>query len=644
MRTKLSIVIVFLFFCITNVLAQDTKLLLRTGDKSLRNRHYRKALPFYNQVLKTDPENLEALYKSGICNLYRYSKENALLNFQKVYSKDSTYDKNLYYWLGRAYHQNYKFPEALKFYAMYKTKLTKWDSRQKEVDFYTDQVKRARDYVSNPKNYLVKNLGPVINSSYSEHSPVTSLNDTTILFTSRRDKVTGTKEDFDGEPFEDIFVSKRNAKGEWSEPTLLNLNTTGHDASIQLFDNDTKLFVYRYLKGGDIYLTEKVNGEWQTPKRFANINTRDFESDAFITPDGNTVFYATNHYKKNADLDIYFITKKGDNSWSKPKQLKGRINSYEDEDAPFITADGKTMYFSSRGHNGMGGYDVFKSVMDENGKWSKPENLGYPINTPDDDVYYYRSSVSNRAFLSSYRDGGFGEKDIYEIIPVESVDINGTVLEEKTNKPIQSAAITFIPQEKASKNAIGNTAILKSNGSFAAPLLSNNGYKVVITKGKDTLSVDTVSVPLFEEKGKVYLKNFYVPFTGNPMDTVTVKKDTVVPVRVPPKKLEVIYFATNSYELGPASKGKLQDIVDFINANPGTFVVIYGFTDGSGSEALNLHLSENRADAIRDYLKSRGIPLERIKQTEAFGAQKPVANNDTEEGKAKNRRVEVTIE
>jgi len=643
MRTKLSIVVVFLFCCITNLLAQDLKVLLHTGDKSLRNRHYRKALPLYNQVLKTDPENLDALYGAGICNLFRYSKESALQNFEKIYSKDSLYNKNLYYWLGRAYHQNYQFSDALKYYAMYKTKLTKWDSRQKEVDFYMDQVKRARDYVANPKDYLVKNMGPAINSSYSEHSPVTSLNDTVLLFTSRKDKLTGTKEDFDGEPFEDIFVSNRSTGGQWSEPALMNLNTTGHDASIQLFDNDTKLFVYRYLKGGDIYVTEKVNGAWAAPTRFANINSRDFESDAFITPDGNTVFYATNHYKKTADLDIYFITKKGDGSWSKPKQLKGKINSLEDEDAPFITPDGKTMYFSSRGHNSMGGYDVFKSVMDENGKWSKPENLGYPINTPDDDVYYYRSSVSNRAYLSSYRDGGFGEKDIYEIIPVEYAEIKGLVLEEKTNKAIQSAAITFIPQEHSSKNANANTAILNASGNFAAPLLSNNIYKVVITKGRDTLSVDTIAVPLFEDKGKEYRKNFYVPFSGNPADTITVKKDTVVPVRIPPKKLEVIYFATNSYDLGPASKGKLQGLVDFMNVNPGTFSVIYGFTDGSGSEQLNKDLSANRADAIREYLKSRGVDPNRIK-TEAFGANKPVASNDTEEGKAKNRRVEVTIE
>jgi outer membrane protein OmpA-like peptidoglycan-associated protein/tetratricopeptide (TPR) repeat protein len=631
--------------CIGISFSQSNKLFLRKGNQCYKKGQYKNAFAFYEQLLKTDPNNTKVLYRAGVCNLYRYSKEQALVNFEKVYQTDSLYDKYLYYWLGRANHLNFKFDEAIRFYTSFLSKVSSNSIQYKEVQRYIYQATCARDFVANPSNNYVQNLGPVVNSSFSDHSPITSATDTFILFTSRRMTDAKAKEEYDGEPFEDIFFTSRNTKGEWSKPESFHLNTTGHDASIQLFDNDTKLYIYSYLHDGDIYLTEKVNGNWQTPVSFEEINSVDFEADAFMTKDGKTVYFASNHLKKNGDLDICFITKETSGAWSKPQLLPSVINTDEDEDAPYITADGKTMYFSSRGHTSMGGYDVFRSMLDSaTGKWTKPVNLGYPVNTPDDDLYFCLSSQTSRAFMSSYRTGGYGEKDIYEVLTIEQVRVDG-LLVDVNRKPIDGSGytITFTPAESASKNAAMQTVSASADGSFHVNCLSDNTYHVVVTDAADTLFADTLQIELEEEKNKsiVYTCTIVPQKQIHTDSTVTAPKDSVIAKRTSVQ--QVIYFGSNSSDLGPASKNELRKLIANLEKDPLAKITINGHADGSGPEKLNEKLSEKRALAVKAYLISKGVTSTRI-QVGSFGSQKPIASNDTEAGRAKNRRVEIIIE
>ncbi len=634
--------------------AQNIVLLKRKGERCYRKSQYKNAYPFFEQILKTNPDNLNALYKAGVCNLYRYSKEQALANFEKVYQKDSSYNKYLYYWLGRAYQLNYKFDEAMIFYSRFQEHKSHTSSQYQEVEKYKRQIKYARDYVANPANYKVRNLGAVINSSFSEHSPITSVTDTFLLFTSRRTNSTNTKEEYDGEPFEDIFYSYRNKKGEWSKPESFQLNTSGHDASIQLFDNDSKLFIYSYLHEGDIYLVEKQGGIWGTPVSMKQINTQDFEADAYMTADGKTLYYATNHFKKNGDLDICYITKADNGSWSKPQTLSSQINTDEDEDAPYITADGKTMYFGSRGHTSMGGYDIFKSALDTTtGLWGKPQNLGYPVNTTDDDLYFCLSYKTSRAFMSSYRDGGFGEKDIYEIIPIEELMIKGFLVDEN-NKAVEDSQIqiTLVPGESAAKAAQQKTVYVDKSGTFTTSCLSDNMYYVFVSKGTDTLLRDTITLDLVEQKNQQQEYTFVLPSekgtdtTGTAAAVVAVvQTDSIKTNDINKTSIEhnVIYFASNVSDLGPASKNALKSVSTFLEKNPASKVVLKGYADGSGLKLLNDVLSEKRAKAAQHYLELKGISAARI-SVEFFGSQNPVASNETEAGRAKNRRVEIIIE
>ncbi|MFN3404031.1 MAG: OmpA family protein [Cytophagaceae bacterium] len=644
-KISLLILIVLPF----SIYAQDVNKLQKDGTRLFKQEHYRKALPYFEQVLKQEPENAQALFGAAVCYLHRYSKEKALSYIDKAYSKDSAVDKHIHYWMGRVYHQNYLFDKALYHYGIYKNTLSKNDQRRRDLDNHMRHVENAREFVNNPQNYYVRNLGPSVNSSYSEHSPVTSVDDKSLIFTSRRES-SDQKEDLDGEPFEDIFMTKKQANGEWSHPESIHLNTSGHDASIQLFDNDTKLLIYKFSKGGDIYYTEKEGDKWKDPQKFANINTRDFESDAFITADGKTAYFATNHYKKNGDLDIYYVSKNADGTWSKPQELKGGINSDEDEDAPFITSDGKTMYFSSRGHKNMGGYDVFRSTMDETGKWSEPENMGHPINTPDDDVYYYLSSVSSRSYLASYREGGFGEKDIYEIAPIPPVIVSGEVIEDSTNAPVQGVTVILTSLKKTSSPSSANVPV--NDGKFEAKVMAYNSYSLAVVQGSDTLYKETFDIPFQEKENQIITKNVKVPYKPKPGEVIAKKEE---PVKEEPKKEEKpveqpkkgIVFKDINFEVGKAdlnakAKSDIMQAVKEMKKDPKMIIAVEGHTSAEGDKAANEELSQKRADAVRSFMIQNGITPERI-TAKGFGDNAPIASNDTEEGRRKNRRTEIKI-
>jgi len=636
--------ILILFVVSLSANAQDVKFLMNNGDKLFTDNMYRKALPFYEQVLTAEPNNAKALFKSGVCYLNRYSKEKALVNIPKAYELDQDVDKHIHYWLGRVYHLSYQFDKAKEEYTTYAQSLRKSDSRRKEVEQYIEQLGTCKAFVSKPSNFLVANLGASINSSFSEHSPVASLNDSSLLFTTRRDAGAGAKEEKDGEPFEDIYMSKKQSDGSWTAPESIHLNTSGHDASIQLFDNDTKLLIYRSSKDGDIYTSQREGDKWGDPKAFSEINSGDFESDAFVSADGKTVYFATNHYKKFGDMDIYYVTKNDDGSWSKHKELEGDINTDGDEDAPFVTPDGKTLYFSSRGHKGMGGFDVYKSVMQSDGSWSKPANLGYPINTPDDDVYFYYASSDDIAYIASYRDGGYGEKDLYSIAPIESVLIYGNVVEEKTGKVIEGAQIVFKSTTLVTNSSEDSETIV--GGEYKdIHVLSMNVYKVEITKGSEVLLTDSLAIPLYSKEGHSIKKDFTVPFKGNPADTQSVVAVVpvvgVVPVVVVPTAKEkelIVYFDVNSIVVSQASKKEITDLLS--SYTKVSTVKVEGHTDDSGSDALNLKLSKSRASTVAKYLGSKS---KATITSEGFGEAYPMVANDTAENKAKNRRVVLKV-
>ncbi|GGG43188.1 OmpA family protein [Hymenobacter glacieicola] len=621
-------------------LAQSTRKQLKTANKFFSQENYRASIPYYEQVLAKEPNNAQALFRAGIAYM-SFDKEKASDYIYKAQRLKKNVSKDVEYWLGRVDHLNYNFDEAIAHFQAYNATLKSKDTRKKELAQLIQHSKNAKVQFNSPKDIFVKNLGPTINTPYSEHSPVISGDDKLLLFTSRGENVTGAGNAegkkggnlaSDGEYFEDIFEAKRVDDENWEKPRSLSgvLNGKGHDASIQVFDNDTKMLMYRQDENGDIFYTEKAGGDWTAPKKLNNnINSKAFESDAFITPDGLTIYFSTSKFSEEGTLDIYYATRQPGGDWGPAKTLGNAVNTVYDDDSPYLSKDGKTLYFSSRGHNTMGGYDIFKSDWDSVGnKWGRPENMGYPVNTPDDDTYYRLSPDGSYAYLSSYRIGGYGEKDIYTINYIKNAIIRGRVLSSRDSTIIPGVELVFSGTQ-ADKTALSYRDVTKpETGDYQVNVLSGRTYQVAVSKDGKNIETQEFAVPISTNDSTVVEKDFYVNYVD------TTGREFV--------QFQKIYFDTDKYKLRPESITELNNISSILKANPGVNISIEGHCDSRNTDEYNIVLGQNRADAAYNYLKKSGIAETRM-VTVSYGERRPAAANDSPENMQLNRRVEFRV-
>ncbi|WP_303311339.1 OmpA family protein [Hymenobacter sp. BT730] len=625
-------------------LAQSTRKQLKTANKLFDLENYRAAIPYYEQVLAKDPNNALALFRAGISYM-SFDKEKASDYIYKAQRLKPKVSKDVEYWLGRVDHLNYNFDEAVAHYQAYNATLKKKDTRKAELAQLIQHSKNAKVLFNSPKDIFVKNLGPTINTPFSEHSPVISSDDKLLLFTSRGENVTGANTSAegakkgegnlasDGEYYEDIFEAERIDDENWSKPRSLSgvLNGKGHDASIQVFDNDTKMLMYRQDKAGDIFYSEKAGGDWTEPKKLNdNINSNQFESDAYITPDGLTIYFSTGKYSEDGTLDIYYATRQPGGDWGEAKSVGSNINTKYDDDSPFLSKDGKTLYFSSRGRNTMGGYDIFKSEYDSIGRrWGQAENMGYPINTPDDDSYYRLSPDGSYAYLSSYRIGGYGEKDIYTINYIKNAIIRGKVISSRDSVTVIPGVELVFSGTQADKTALSYRDVTKpDSGNYEVNVLSGRTYQVAVSKDGKNITTEEFAVPVATKDSTVIEKNFYVPY----MDTTSAGMFA----------FKKIYFDTDKYNLRPESVSELNNISRILKANPGLNISIEGNCDSRNTDEYNMVLGQNRADAAYNYLKRNGIGETRMVTT-SYGERRPAAPNDSPENMQLNRRVEFRV-
>ncbi|TPE40602.1 OmpA family protein [Pontibacter mangrovi] len=616
--------------------AQSTRKQMRTGNKFFKKENYRAALPYYDQVLAADPNNAKALYYAGISYL-TFDKEKAGDYLSRAYELKPNLDKEMEYWLGRADHINYRFDSAIEHFENYQKNISKRNvERKDEVAQLIQYAKNAKNEVANPKDVFVKNLGGHVNTAFSEHSPVISSDYNYLLYTSRSEDATGGKAAEDGEYFEDIFETSRIDEDNWEEPRVVPgaLNSPGHDASIQLFDNDTKLLLYQSANNGDIMVSERQpDGSWGAPKSISDkVNTRDFESDAYITPDGTTLFYSTSHFSENGDLDIYMVQRNNNGSWGNPKSLGRTINTNYDEDSPYLASDG-TLYFASRGHNSMGGYDIFSAKYDSVARrWARPVNLGSPINTPDDDTYYRLAPDGSYAYLSSYRIGGYGEKDIYTINYIKNATVKGRVLVQGDSSLTLPGVELMFNGLQADNRPISYRDVSKpDSATYNVSVLSGRNYQVQLSMDGRVLETQEFEVPVVLDDTTTIRKDFFVT-----LDDSTAAR---IAGRAPAGEYEMenIYFATDKYDLRPEAMEELNRIAEIMKANPMLNISIEGHTDSRASDDYNMTLGQNRADAAFDYLVSQGISAKRM-VTVSYGESRPAVPNTSADNMQLNRR------
>jgi hypothetical protein len=397
---------------------------LKAGDEAYQAdpARYLVALPHYLAAQEFNPNNAELNAKIGDCYLHSGTKALALSYLQKAQKLEPASDPRTHYLLGQALHLNAKWAAAIKEYQQSapigggsKAADGALIVTAEDLSRRIRECRNGQEMQKHPARVFIDNAGSEVNSAYSDYGPVVAADEATLLFTSRRPSAASAPKDPASDSyFEDIYQTSWLGK-KWTPAVNLGspVNTKNHDATVGLAPDGQRLLVYADESGGDLLESNLRGVTWDKPKGLgARINSKYHESSAAYSPDGRYLYFVSDKPEGGrGGHDIYKVELAG----NKPAEnLGATINTPYGEEAVFVMPDGKTMYFSSEGHNSMGGYDIFKSVY-QNGQWSAPENLGWPINTPDDDVFFVTSASGRHGYYSSDRPGGLGGKDIYRI-------------------------------------------------------------------------------------------------------------------------------------------------------------------------------------------------------------------------------------
>ncbi|MFH1319370.1 MAG: hypothetical protein ABII90_01790 [Bacteroidota bacterium] len=490
----------------TFVLTKGEDSLLLEADIYFENKNYLGALPYYVKLYQLYPGVPEYILSAGICYLYKTDeKDKSVELLEKILEIDpKTEDLNFY--LGRAYHLNYRFDDAIQYLNKALTKKKISDERKKFTERLIENCKHGVKLVEKPLDIQIENIGRPVNTKGSEYAPVISCDESVLIFTYVGKKSIGGLQDEYGKPdtkgkyCEDILISYKFGDS-WLEPESMgkNINSPGHDACIALSADGQKLFVYKDTEkgSGDIFISELDGNIWITPLRLnININSTEWEGSASLSADEKTLYFSSERSGGYGGRDLYKSTKRDDGIWDIAVNLGPKINSPYNEDAPFIHPDGKTLYFSSEGHNSMGGYDIFITELTSKGGtgsdgqvndiWSIPVNIGYPINTTDEDKYYVVSANGERGYYSSGQSGGYGQQDIYIVYLGESAKEHALILvkgEITANDDPAEAKIdvTYAATGKSSEIKGESQGIYKSNavtGNYLINLPSGNNYNI----------------------------------------------------------------------------------------------------------------------------------------------------------------------
>ncbi|GAB4150677.1 MAG: hypothetical protein Fur0041_23190 [Bacteroidia bacterium] len=484
------------------------------GNFLIEEKNWPMALLYFQEAYKVDSSNANINYKMGLCLLNSASRKTEALYYLKKSSKEisKNYDpfeprikkapETSFYYLAQAYHLNNKFDSALIYFETYKTLLSpKNTEMHQDINLRMEWCKNAKEFTASPIPVTITNLGDSINGPLPDYGAVVSLDENTIYFTSRR----FGERDIDGQYYEDILMSERKEDGTWTtaRPISPYINTITNEATISLSTDGQTLFIYRDDNGGDIYTSTQQNGQWQTAVPIGGyVNTQYWETHACVTADGNTLYFVSDRPGGFGGRDIYRCVKLPNGQWSKATNMGPTINTPYDEDAPFLHPDQSTLYFSSKGHKSMGGFDIFFTVKNDSGMWLPPTNVGYPLNTPDDDVFYMTSPDGKRAYFSSVREGGFGEKDLYmatlEQAPVEALTLLKGRIYNADGSPL-TQKIDIIVYNTLNGEKIGEYHPNSRTGRFAVILPSGGTYQISYLVDDKEMTNEIIDVPLGSE-------------------------------------------------------------------------------------------------------------------------------------------------
>lgn len=511
-----------------------------------------------------------------------------------------------------------------------------------QANRYLKNAQFGANAIKHPQPFNPINVGSGINTNEYEYFPALTADGNTFLFTRNIREGEGVN----APRQEDFYISKK-VNNVWQTANPINsVNTLGNEGAPSLSaDGEIMFFASCMELSGDygssdrkgygscdIFYSQKINGRWAKPRNAGPvINTKNWETQPSFSSDGKTLYFIRGTVTREGikNPDIYVSTIGNDGKFSEPTKLSENINTLEAEESVFIHPDNQTIYFSSEGHPGMGGLDIFMSKKQPDGSWGKALNLGYPINTSSDENSLLVDANGKLAYFASEREGGFGGLDIYQFELPESVRpekityVKGLTYNAKTKNPVEASfELIDLETQQSVTNAYSNSA-----GEFLVTLTSHHNYLVNVSKPGFLFYSDNFSL---KDKIADYTKPFQLQIPLQPIDTGIIE-------------LKNIFFDVNKSELRAESKAELQKIILFIKNNPSLKIEFGGHTDNTGDKTFNKTLSTNRAKAIYDYVIEKGaIPTVNLSY-KGYGDSKPKEPNDSAENKAKNRRTELKI-
>ncbi|MFO8235632.1 MAG: OmpA family protein [Bacteroidales bacterium] len=621
------------------------------GYKQYNLREYDAALEFLDKAIKKDDEFVEAYIIKGQVFEALEKPGKALENYHIATGLNPDFHPSLFYSMGLLYQNLGEYEKA-------KSKLEEFLEFRDTGPIYKEKAKLriescnfAIEQLNNPVDFEPENLGSSINSEHDDYWPSISADGKTLVFTrlipmendeNREREMSQIPEErrkfieaMNPKAQEDFFVSYKTDTG-WSRARNIGspLNTDKNEGAQSLSaDGRTMYFSACNRNDGkgscDIYVSYKQDGEWSKPENLGSpVNTKAWESQPSISPDGKTLYFTSNRSGGEGKKDIWKSNLKDDSTWTKPETLGDSINTREDDMAPYIHSDNQTLYFSSAGWPGMGRLDLFKSQKIDDTGWSEPQNLGYPINTHKDEVGFIVNSLGTTAYYSSSRDENYGEDILKfnlpeEVRPIASSYMQGKVYDDNNGEPLKAR---FELISKDEERLIMESHSDNKDGKFLVSIPTNNDYVLNVSKDGYLFYSDN-----FEMKGEHEITE---PFS---------KDIPLKPIKEGEKMvLRNVFYELDSYHLKDESRVELNKLFDLLKNNPEMNIEISGHTDSLGTNEYNIELSENRANSVYEYLIEKGIEEERLNY-KGYGETQPVAPNETSEGRALNRRTEVKI-
>ena len=645
--------------------AQDDDPCVQTMDKN-SEKIYKKArdlhksgkkeeaYELYDEILADHPEYLELNYYYAL-GLYfplesndfiskrkdRSDVTKAMAAFNRMYDVCPYYKPQCNYYAARLAYFNEKYADAVKFSGVILDNPDLF-SKMKEGESIVNEAKvihRKAIFYDNILNHPVPfdpHPVPNISTSADEYLGTLSPDGHLFYFTRRKYVVDSSPFGQGGKVQKEFFSCSEKNNGQFGEgdalPAPFN-NADGEGSPTINLTNDLLIFVQRHTvqlqnatyPNYDLYFSEYDGYGWSEPKPLpGKINRKDsWESQPSLSSDGRVLFFASDRPGGYGGSDIWFATRKSDGTWNDPVNMGPAINTDRNERSPFLHTDSKTLYFSSNGHDGLGGQDIFYSKMDSKRQWSEPVNIGSPINTENDEVDFFVSLDGKTGYFSS---NNYGDQDwnIYhfelyeEARPHTMVIVKGKVTIDEGDL---ENAVVEIRDTNANVVSTGVVSTNTGNYAVAAEIPKENPQPLIVNVKKEGYSYDTQIIKPEEITEEI------------------IEKDAEVKAVEPGKVCDLrdIYYETNDYSLTAESKMLLALFIEFLKENPTVKVEIQGHTDNIGRDEDNLLLSENRAKSVYDYVVSQGIPANRLRY-KGYGESKPIADNNTAAGRAKNRR------